>query len=181
MARCLWQSQRHEGNYREALALATAGLSYCCTCPARAFNVWAVFTTALPDIMPQAGEYRRQNEAAASGDAFYDALRGDIEADPQLAAKILYPPPRRTVLLIIWPWWSTIIFRGDEDRPRRRFNQATVRQLSLYKQFGWRALVTCTFRWRSTNKALNFSSKSCPCALRPERRSRQYWSRALRF
>lgn len=43
----LWQSQRHEA-YREALAwLHEQGLSYYCTCPARAFNVWAVFTTAI--------------------------------------------------------------------------------------------------------------------------------------
>lgn len=107
---------------------------------------------------------------------FHDALRGDIEADPQLASEDFIIHRRDGLFAYNLAVVVDDHFQGVTEIVRGAdLIDPTVRQLSLYKQFGWRALVTCTFRWRSTNKALNFPSKIMPLRLRQAIRAR-YWS-----
>ncbi len=91
--------------------------------------------------MPRAGECRRQNKQQHPVMHFHDALRGDIEADTALASERPVSTAATDCLLIIWPVVDDH-FRGDGDRPRRRFNQRTSDNF-LCKQFGWRAPGAC--------------------------------------
>lgn len=84
----LWQSQRHEA-YREALAwLHEQGLSYYCTCPrSRIQRLGGIYDGHCRTLChgPENAAVRIKQQHPVMH--FHDALRGDIQADPQLASE----------------------------------------------------------------------------------------------
>jgi len=140
----LWQSQRHEA-YREALTwLHQQDLSYYCTCTrARIQSVGGIYDGHCRELRlgpEQAAVRIKQRHPVMQ---FTDRLRGVIQADPQLAGE------------------DFIIHRRDG---LFAYNLAVVsnprcgKSLCISSLAGKR-LTIFIFRWRSTNKALNFQNK----------------------
>ncbi|SUG52257.1 glutamyl-Q tRNA(Asp) synthetase [Salmonella enterica subsp. arizonae] len=91
---------------------------------------------------------------------FHDALRGDILADPQLAGEDFIIHRRDGLFAYNLAVVVDDHFQGVTEIVRGAdLIEPTVRQLSLYKQFGWRAPDYVHLPLARTNKALNFPSR----------------------
>lgn len=109
----LWQSQRHEA-YREALAwLHEQGLSYYCTCPrSRIQRLGGIYDGHCRTL------YHGPENAAVRIKQQHPVMRSMMPCAAifrlthSWRAKILLSTAATDCLLIIWPWWLTIIFRG---------------------------------------------------------------------
>ena len=137
----LWQSQRHEA-YRERLAwLSAQGLSYNCTCTrARIQSVGGVYdghcrTLNLP---PENAAVRLLQRAPVT--RFHDRLSGEIRADERLACEDFIIHRRDGLFAYNLAVVVDDHFQGVTEIVRGAdLVEPTVRQISLYHQFGWTA------------------------------------------
>ncbi|WP_256744550.1 tRNA glutamyl-Q(34) synthetase GluQRS, partial [Cronobacter sakazakii] len=137
----LYQSQRHEA-YREALAyLREHGLSYYCTCPrSRIQQLGGIY-----DGHCRALRYGPENAAVRLVQthpvmAFTDKLRGNITADPALAREDFMIHRRDGLFAYNLAVVVDDHFQGVTEIVRGAdLIEPTVRQISLYQQFGWQA------------------------------------------
>ncbi len=112
---------------------------------------------------------------------FHDALRGDIQADPQLASEDFIIHRRDGLFAYNLAVVVDDHFQGVTEIVRGAdLIEPTVRQLSLYKQFGWRAPGYVHLPLALNEQGLNFPSKIMPLRLRQAIRAR-YWSRHCAF
>lgn len=137
----LWQSQRHAA-YREALAWLNAQhLSYYCTCTrARIQSVGGFYDGHCRTLNhgPENAAVRILQHHPVT--QFHDKLRGDIHVDPHLAGEDFIIHRRDglfayNLAVVVDDHYQgvTEIVRGAD------LIDPTVRQLSLYKHFGWPA------------------------------------------
>lgn len=137
----LWQSQRHDA-YRERLAwLHEQGLSYYCTCTrARIQSVGGVYD----------GHCRTLNNGPENAAVrllqcnpvthFHDLLRGEIHADKRLAREDFIIHRRDGLFAYNLAVVVDDHFQGITEIVRGAdLIEPTVRQISLYRQFGWTA------------------------------------------
>ncbi|MCX5574850.1 tRNA glutamyl-Q(34) synthetase GluQRS [Enterobacter sp. E-TC7] len=137
----LWQSQRHEA-YRERLAwLSAQGLSYNCTCTrARIQGVGGVYdghcrTLNLP---PENAAVRLLQRAPVT--RFHDRLCGEIQAEKRLACEDFIIHRRDGLFAYNLAVVVDDRFQGVTEIVRGAdLVEPTVRQISLYHQFGWTA------------------------------------------
>lgn len=135
----LWQSQRHEA-YREALAwLHEHNLSYYCTCTrARIQSVGGIYDghcRRLHQHADNAAVRMRQQHPVVS---FYDNLRGEIHADERLAREDFIIHRRDGLFAYNLAVVVDDHFQGITEIVRGAdLIEPTVRQISLYQQFGW--------------------------------------------
>ncbi len=135
----LWQSQRHDA-YRERLAwLRDRGLSYYCTCTrARIQSVGGVYD----------GHCRRLNQGPENAAVrvmqrhpvmhFHDRLLGEIHADARLAREDFIIHRRDGLFAYNLAVVVDDHFQGVTEIVRGAdLIEPTVRQISLYQQFGW--------------------------------------------
>lgn len=135
----LWQSQRHEA-YRDALAwLRTRGLSYYCTCTrARIQSVGGTYD----------GHCRSANNGPENAAVrlvqqhpvlhFHDRLRGELYADEKLAREDFIIHRRDGLFAYNLAVVVDDHFQGITEIVRGAdLIEPTVRQISLYRQFGW--------------------------------------------
>lgn len=135
----LWQSQRHEA-YREALDwLHTQGLSYYCICTrARIQSEGGIYD----------GHCRRANNGPANAAVrlaqqhpvlhFHDRLRGEVYADEKLAREDFIIHRRDGLFAYNLAVVVDDHFQGITEIVRGAdLIEPTVRQISLYQQFGW--------------------------------------------
>ncbi|MEH5010497.1 tRNA glutamyl-Q(34) synthetase GluQRS [Phytobacter diazotrophicus] len=135
----LWQSQRHEA-YRDALAwLHTRGLSYYCTCTrARIQSVGGTYD----------GHCRSANNGPENSAVrlvqqhpvlhFHDRLRGELYADEKLAREDFIIHRRDGLFAYNLAVVVDDHFQGITEIVRGAdLIEPTVRQISLYRQFGW--------------------------------------------
>ncbi|ECH9262176.1 tRNA glutamyl-Q(34) synthetase GluQRS [Salmonella enterica subsp. enterica] len=137
----LWQSRRHEA-YREALAwLHQQNLSYYCTCSrARIQSIGGVYDGHCRNLQhgPAHAAVRiRQLDPVMQ---FHDLLRGDIHAHPPLATEDFIIHRRDGLFAYNLAVVVDDHFQGVTEIVRGAdLIEPTVRQISLYRQFGWRA------------------------------------------
>ena len=137
----LWQSTRHEA-YRERLAwLRAQGLSYNCTCTrARIQSAGGVYD----------GHCRRLNNGPENAAVrilqrspvtrFHDLLSGEIHADERLAREDFIIHRRDGLFAYNLAVVVDDHFQGVTEIVRGAdLVEPTVRQISLYHQFGWTA------------------------------------------
>jgi glutamyl-Q tRNA(Asp) synthetase len=137
----LWQSKRHDA-YRERLAwLSTQGLSYNCTCTrARIQSVGGVYdghcrTLNLP---PENAAVRIKQRSPVT--RFNDLLSGEILADERLAREDFIIHRRDGLFAYNLAVVVDDHFQGVTEIVRGAdLVEPTVRQISLYHQFGWTA------------------------------------------
>lgn len=135
----LWQSQRHDA-YREALAWLNAqGLSYSCTCTrARIQSVGGIYD----------GHCRTAHNAPENAAVrliqrhpvlhFHDRLRGELYADENLAREDFIIHRRDGLFAYNLAVVVDDHFQGITEIVRGAdLIEPTVRQISLYQQFGW--------------------------------------------
>ncbi|MTH45157.1 tRNA glutamyl-Q(34) synthetase GluQRS [Intestinirhabdus alba] len=137
----LWQSQRHEA-YREALAwLHERGLSYYCTCSrARVQRVGGLYDGRCRDRHngPEQAAMRLYQRQPVL--RFTDRLRGDVQADPRLAREDFIIHRRDGLFAYNLAVVVDDRFQGVSEIVRGAdLIEPTVRQISLYQQFGWPA------------------------------------------
>lgn len=137
----LWQSQRHEA-YRERLAwLSAQRLSYNCTCTrARIQSVGGVYDGHCRTLNLPAENAAVRLLQRAPVTRFHDRLSGEIRADELLACEDFIIHRRDglfaynlAVVVDDHLQGVTEIVRGAD------LVEPTVRQISLYHQFGWTA------------------------------------------
>ncbi|WP_034918860.1 tRNA glutamyl-Q(34) synthetase GluQRS [Erwinia sp. 9145] len=138
----LWQSQRHEA-YREALSwLQRQHHSYYCTCPRSRIQ-------QLPDGVYD-GHCRSLNHPAENAAlrlksvspvfCFQDVLRGEIHADAALAREDFIIHRRDGLFAYNLAVVVDDHFQGITEVVRGAdLIEPTVRQLTLFRQFGWQA------------------------------------------
>ncbi|MBP8540952.1 MULTISPECIES: tRNA glutamyl-Q(34) synthetase GluQRS [unclassified Citrobacter] len=137
----LWQSQRHDA-YREALAwLHQQDLSYYCTCTrARIQSVGGIYDGHCRELRhgpEQAAVRIKQHHPVLQ---FTDQLRGVIQADPQLAREDFIIHRRDGLFAYNLAVVVDDHFQGVTEIVRGAdLIEPTVRQISLYQQFGWQA------------------------------------------
>lgn len=137
----LWQSQRHDA-YREALAwLKSQDLCYYCTCTrARIQSIGGTYDGHCRDLRhgPQNAALRlRQTHPVM---AFTDRLRGTLKADPRLAGEDFIIHRRDGLFAYNLAVVVDDHFQGVTEIVRGAdLIEPTVRQISLYQQFGWPA------------------------------------------
>ncbi|VYU26060.1 tRNA glutamyl-Q(34) synthetase GluQRS [Metakosakonia massiliensis] len=135
----LWQSQRHDA-YREALNwLQTQGLSYYCTCTrARIQRLGGIYDGHCRTLNngPEKAAMRLVQRQPVLH--FHDRLRGEIYADEKLAREDFIIHRRDglfayNLAVVVDDHYQgvTEIVRGAD------LIEPTVRQISLYQQFGW--------------------------------------------
>lgn len=135
----LWQSQRHDA-YREALNwLQTQGLSYYCTCTrARIQHLGGIYDGHCRTLNngPEKAAMRLVQRQPVLH--FHDRLRGEIYADEKLAREDFIIHRRDglfayNLAVVVDDHYQgvTEIVRGAD------LIEPTVRQISLYQQFGW--------------------------------------------
>ncbi len=136
----LWQSQRHEA-YREALAwLYQQGLSYYCTCTrARIHSIGGIYDgycrTRQQGPDNAAVRIKQQHPVMQ----FSDRLRGVIQADSRLAREDFIIHRRDGLFAYNLAVVVDDNFQGVTEIVRGAdLIEPTVRQISLYQQFGWR-------------------------------------------
>lgn len=135
----LWQSQRHEA-YREALAwLKQRGLSYYCTCTrSRIQQIGGYYDGHCRTLNngPQNAAMRlvQQNPVLS----FQDGLRGLLTADAALAREDFIIHRRDGLFAYNLAVVVDDHFQGVTEIVRGAdLIEPTVRQISLYQQFGW--------------------------------------------
>lgn len=137
----LWQSQRHDA-YREALAwLKNQDLCYFCTCTrARIQSVGGSYDghcRTLGNGPENAALRLRQVHPVL---AFNDRLRGTIQADERLAREDFIIHRRDGLFAYNLAVVVDDHFQGVTEIVRGAdLIEPTVRQISLYQQFGWQA------------------------------------------
>ena len=137
----LWQSQRHDA-YREALAwLKSQDLCYYCTCTrARIQSIGGTYDGHCRDLSngPQNAAMRlRQTHPVTE---FTDLLRGTIKADERLAREDFIVHRRDGLFAYNLAVVVDDHFQGVTEIVRGAdLIEPTVRQISLYQQFGWPA------------------------------------------
>lgn len=135
----LWQSERHEA-YRAALeTLRQAGLSYYCTCPRRRIQQLGGIYDGYCRTRhngPQNAAIRLIQQHPVPG--FTDRLQGELQADEKLAREdfIIHRKDglfAYNLAVVVDDHYQGIteIVRGAD------LIEPTVRQISLYQQFGW--------------------------------------------
>ena len=135
----LWQSQRHDA-YREALAwLHEQGLSYYCTCTrARIQSIVGIYDghcRVLHHGPDNAAVRIRQQHPVTQ---FTDLLRGIIHADEKLAREDFIIHRRDGLFAYNLAVVVDDHFQGVTEIVRGAdLVEPTVRQISLYQQFGW--------------------------------------------
>ncbi|RAU30971.1 tRNA glutamyl-Q(34) synthetase GluQRS [Enterobacter sp. RIT418] len=137
----LWQSQRHEA-YRERLAwLSAQGLSYNCTCTrARIHGVGGVYDGHCRSLNngPENAAVRLRQHAPVT--RFTDLLSGEICADERLAREDFIIHRRDGLFAYNLAVVVDDHFQGVTEIVRGAdLVEPTVRHISLYQQFGWRA------------------------------------------
>ena len=135
----LWQSQRHEA-YREALyILQQAGLSYYCTCTRRRIQTLGgiydgVCRTGHHGSDKAAVRFMQRNPVLE----FTDQLRGTLYADSALAREDFIIHRRDGLFAYNLAVVVDDHFQGVSEIVRGAdLIEPTVRQISLYQQFGW--------------------------------------------
>lgn len=137
----LWQSQRHEA-YRAALNwLRQQGLSYYCTCTRSRIQQIGGFYDGHCRTLgngPQNAAMRLvQNNPVLS---FQDGLRGQLHADESLAREDFIIHRRDGLFAYNLAVVVDDHFQGVTEIVRGAdLIEPTVRQISLYQQFGWPA------------------------------------------
>ncbi|WP_313774091.1 tRNA glutamyl-Q(34) synthetase GluQRS [Enterobacter huaxiensis] len=137
----LWQSQRHDA-YRERLAwLYDRGLSYYCTCSrARIQSVGGVYDghCRTRHNGPDNAAVRMLQRAPVT--RFNDLLSGEIQADERLACEDFIIHRRDGLFAYNLAVVVDDHFQGVTEIVRGAdLVEPTVRQISLYHQFGWAA------------------------------------------
>ncbi|QDE47820.1 tRNA glutamyl-Q(34) synthetase GluQRS [Enterobacter hormaechei] len=134
----LWQSQRHDA-YRERLAwLAEQGLSYNCTCTrARIQSVGGVYDghCRTRHNGPENAAVRLIQRSPVT--QFTDVLSGTIQADERTAREDFIIHRRDGLFAYNRRWLSMTISGVTEIVRGADLVEPTVRQISLYQQFGW--------------------------------------------
>lgn len=135
----LWQSQRHEA-YRDALAwLRTRGLSYYCTCTrARIQSVGGTYDGHCRSANngPEIAAVRLVQQHPVLH--FHDRLRGELYADEKLAREDFIIHRRDGLFAYNLAVVVDDHFQGITEIVRGAdLIEPTVRQISLYRQFGW--------------------------------------------
>lgn len=135
----LWQSQRHDA-YREALAwLYDRGLSYYCTCTrARSQSIGGIYDGHCRELHhgPEQAAVRIKQRHPVT--RFHDRLRGDIQADERLAREDFIIHRRDGLFAYNLAVVVDDHFQGVSEIVRGAdLIEPTVRQISLYQQFGW--------------------------------------------
>ncbi|HGL4251095.1 TPA: tRNA glutamyl-Q(34) synthetase GluQRS [Enterobacter hormaechei] len=135
----LWQSQRHDA-YRERLAwLAEQGLSYNCTCTrARIQSVGGVYDghCRTRHNGPENAAVRLIQRSPVT--QFTDVLSGTIQADERLAREDFIIHRRDGLFAYNLAVVIDDHFQGVTEIVRGAdLVEPTVRQISLYQQFGW--------------------------------------------
>lgn len=137
----LWQSQRHDA-YREALAwLKNQNLCYYCTCTrARIQSIGGTYDGHCRDLNhgPENAALRlRQTHPVTE---FADLLRGTIKAEERLAREDFIIHRRDGLFAYNLAVVVDDQFQGVTEIVRGAdLIEPTVRQISLYQQFGWQA------------------------------------------
>lgn len=137
----LWQSQRHDA-YRERLAwLYEQGLSYYCTCPrARIQSVGGVYDGHCRTLNngPENAAVRIRQRSPVTH--FTDLLSGEIYANKRLACEDFIIHRRDGLFAYNLAVVVDDHFQGVTEIVRGAdLVEPTVRQISLYHQFGWTA------------------------------------------
>ncbi|MGR5944015.1 tRNA glutamyl-Q(34) synthetase GluQRS [Enterobacter sp. C4G1] len=137
----LWQSKRHDA-YRERLAwLYEQGLSYYCTCTrARIQSVGGVYDGHCRTLGhgPENAAVRLVQHFPVT--RFHDQLSGDIQADERLAREDFIIHRRDGLFAYNLAVVVDDHFQGVTEIVRGAdLIEPTVRQISLYQQFGWAA------------------------------------------
>lgn len=137
----LWQSRRHDA-YRERLAwLHAQGLSYYCTCTrARIQSVGGVYDghCRTRNNGPELAAVRIKQHAPVTH--FNDLLSGEIHADERLAREDFIIHRRDGLFAYNLAVVVDDHFQGVTEIVRGAdLVEPTVRQISLYHQFGWNA------------------------------------------
>jgi glutamyl/glutaminyl-tRNA synthetase len=97
------------------------------------------------------------------GDAFHDQLSGDIHADERLAREDFIIHRRDGLFAYNLAVVVDDHFQGVTEIVRGAdLVEPTVRQISLYQQFGWTARTIFICRWRSMRREINCQSKTTP-------------------
>ncbi|MDY1036971.1 tRNA glutamyl-Q(34) synthetase GluQRS [Lelliottia sp. CFBP8978] len=135
----LWQSQRHDA-YRERLAwLHDQGLSYYCTCTrARIQSAGGVYDGHCRSLNngPENAALRLQQHHPVTH--FDDLLLGTIQADERLAGEDFIIHRRDGLFAYNLAVVVDDHFQGVTEIVRGAdLIEPTVRQISLYQQFGW--------------------------------------------
>ena len=137
----LWQSQRHEA-YREHLAwLHEQGLCYYCTCTrARIHAVGGIYDGHCRDLRLPAQDAALRIRQTRPVLEFYDQLRGTLVADEPLAREDFIIHRRDGLFAYNLAVVVDDRFQGVSEIVRGAdLIEPTVRQISLYQQFGWQA------------------------------------------
>lgn len=137
----LWQSQRHDA-YRERLAwLYEQGLSYYCTCTrARIQSVGGVYDDHCRTLNngPENAAVRIRQRSPVTH--FTDLLSGEIYANKRLACEDFIIHRRDGLFAYNLAVVVDDHFQGVTEIVRGAdLVEPTVRQISLYHQFGWTA------------------------------------------
>lgn len=137
----LWQSQRHDA-YRERLAwLYEQGLSYYCTCTrARIQSVGGVYDGHCRTLNygPENAAVRIRQRSPVTH--FTDLLSGEIYANKRLACEDFIIHRRDGLFAYNLAVVVDDHFQGVTEIVRGAdLVEPTVRQISLYHQFGWTA------------------------------------------
>lgn len=135
----LWQSQRHDA-YREALAwLRQQNLCYYCTCTrSRIQSIGGIYDGHCRDAGhgPDNAALRLRQHLPVT--MFHDELRGDIHADPRLAAEDFIIHRRDGLFAYNLAVVVDDRFQGVTEIVRGAdLIEPTVRQISLYRHFDW--------------------------------------------
>lgn len=178
----LWQSQRHDA-YHEALAtLQRQGLSYYCTCTrARIQSIGGIYD----------GFCRRRNNGPENAAVrlyqqhpvlhFDDRLRGRISANPALAQEDFIIHRRDGLFAYNLAVVVDDHFQGVTEIVRGAdLIEPTVRQISLYRHFGWQA-PSYVHLPLALNEQGNKLSKQNHAPALPEGDPRPIIIRALQF
>lgn len=135
----LWQSQRHDA-YREALAwLYEHDLSYYCTCTrARIQSLGGIYDGHCRELRncPESAAIRIKQQHPVT--CFHDGLRGEIQATERLAREDFIIHRRDGLFAYNLAVVVDDHFQGITEIVRGAdLIEPTVRQISLYQQFGW--------------------------------------------
>ena len=178
----LWQSQRHDA-YRERLAwLREQGFSYYCTCTrARIQSVGGVYDGHCRTLNngPEDAAVRLLQSHPVTH--FEDRLLGEIRADARLAREDFIVHRRDGLFAYNLAVVVDDHFQGVTEIVRGAdLIEPTVRQISLYQQFGWAAPDYVHLPLALNNEGLKLSKQNHAPAL-PKGDPRPLLINALQF